>query len=245
MLMPIICLAGIITNSLVIATVYLKSNEKEMENNQYSYMGLAACCNLLILSFQSFSLINECGFKSKYQFEADYDSGYGLFCSSVRRAAFLQFYKIIFIEYLTHVINIMSNLSFICYSINRLSLVGQEHGKFVTKISELKIKSFFLITFIFCLALPVYKIFSFRPNYFKPDYNYPDYIDYSRISHTLVILYLSASILYNFITSIGFIVANLVVDINLLIAMKKVLAERAKKSIRAVQLNEVKEAKKK
>lgn len=240
MLMPFICIAGIITNSLVIGTVHLKSNKKDMEQNQYSYMSLNACCNILILSFQSISLINECGYKHKFSFESDFNSGYGLFCSTVRRAAFSQFYKIIFIEYLTHVLNMISNLSYICYSINRLSLVGQEHGKFVKKVSELKIISFFLITFMFCLALPVYKIFSFKPNYIQPEYNYPDYIEYSNISFVLVYLYLSASILYNLVSSVGFIVANLVVDLNIMLAMKKVLAERANKIKRAIQSNESK-----
>ena len=238
--MPFICILGIFTNSLVIGTVHLKSNKKEMEQNQYSYMSLNAFCNILILLFQSMSLINECGFKHKYSFKADFNSGYGLFCSSVRRAAFSQFYKIIFIEYLTHALNVMSNLSYICYSINRLSLVGQEHGKFVKNISELKVKTFFLITFLFCLALPVYKIFSFSPNYFQPLLNYPDYIEYSNISFAFVYLYLSASILYNLISSIGFIVANLVVDINIMLAMKKVIAERAKNTSRAIQSNELK-----
>lgn len=143
MLIPLICIFGIITNSLVIVTVHLKSNREEMEQNQYSYMSLNACCNLLILFFQLLSLINECGFKNKFAYESDYNFGFGLFCSRVRKAAFSQFYKIIFIEYLTHVVNIMSSLSYICYSINRLSLVGQEHGKFVKKISELKVRTFF------------------------------------------------------------------------------------------------------
>lgn len=240
MIMPIICLIGIITNSVVIATVHFKSNEKEMENNQYSYMSLNAFCNVLILSFQSISLINECGFKHKNLFEADYNSGYGLFCSTVRRAAFSQFYKIIFIEYLTNVFNFMSNLSFICYSINRLFLIGQEHGKFVKKISELKVKTFLLITFMFCLALPVPKIFTFKPNYLTPQYNYPDYIEFTNVSLALGLIYLSSNTLYNLISSFGFIISNLIVDINIMLAMKQVLAERAKNTSRAIQANELK-----
>ena len=163
---------------------------------------------------------------------------YRLFCSSARKSYFSQFYRIIFIEYLTHVISVMSNLSYICYSINRLSLIGQDHGKFVKKVSKMKLKKFFLITFLFCLALPIPKIFTFKPNYFRFDHNYPDFLDFSDINDALIFLYLSSSILYNLINLIGFIVANLVVDINLLFSMKKVIAERAKNTSRAVQTNE-------
>ena len=132
----------------------------------------------------------------------------------------------------------MSNLSNIFYSINRLSLIGQEHGEFVTKISKLKVKKFILITFFICLVLPISKSFTYKPNYFRPSHNYPDYIELSEVNEALRFIYLSASIFYNLISSIGFIVANLVVDINLLIALKEVISERDENTSRAVQSNE-------
>ena len=233
-LMPFVCLIGIFTNSLIIATVHFKANKKAMEENQYSYMSLNACCNIIILSFQAISLISQCDFKIRGNF-----NGINLFCSSVRKALFSQFYKIIFAEYLSHVVYIMSNISYICYSINRLSLVGLEHGEFVKKISKLKVKKCILITFLFCLVLPVSKIFNFKPNYFDPYKNYPDYIELASINNSLVLLYLTSSILYNLINSLGFIVANLVVDINLFRAMRSVFEDRAKNTSRVIQSNEL------
>ena len=229
-LMPIACLFGIVANLLVTITVTYKSNEKDLKENQYKYMGLNACSNILILSFQMISLTTEC----------QYNENFGIFCSRIRKFMFFQFYRILFIEYLTHVLNLISNLSYICYSINRLSLIGQEHGKFVTNVSKMKIKKFIKITFGFCLVLPVSKIFTFRPNYFKPEHNYPDFFEsnFSEKISALIIVYLAANIIYNLINSVGFMIANLVVDINLLMSMKKVLAEREKNKSRAVQANE-------
>ena len=154
-------------------------------------------------------------------------------------ALFIQFYRIIFLEYLTHVFYVMSNLSYICYSINRLSLVGQKHGKFVTKISKLKVKKFILITFMICLALPLSKIFTYKPNYFRPDHNYPDYLEFSEIRNSLMFFFLVSNILYGIISSFGFVVVNLVVDINILRAMKQVIVERAKKTSRAIKTIEI------
>ena len=189
-------------------------------------MSLNAFCNLFILSFQSIGLISECL------------DGYGLFCSSIRKAVFSQFYRIIFLEYFSHYFIVMSNLSYICYSINRLSLIGQEHHEFVKIISKLKVKKFLLVTFFFCLVLPISKVFTYKPNYFRPTHFFPDYIELSEINEALRFLYLSSSILYNLISSIGFIATNLVVDINILLAMKNVIAKREENTSRAIQLNE-------
>ena len=239
--MPLICLVGILTNLLVIITVHYKVNEKEMKENQYLYMSLNAFCNLIILFFQSISLISECDLINSDTFNTAhlYNNEYGIFCSIVRKNVFSQFYRIIFVEYLSHVFYVMSNLSYILYSINRLSLIGQEHGKLVTKLSNLKVKKFILITFMFCVALPVSKIFTYKPNYFRHDHNYPDYLEFSKISDTLIFLYLISYIFYNLISSLGFILVNLVVDINILRAVKQVIAERNKNTSKAVQSNEI------
>ena len=193
-------------------------------------MSLNAFCNLFILFFQSISLISECDTNTE---------DFGIFCSGVRKNAFSQFYRIIFVEYLTHVFYVMSNLSYISYSINRLSLIGQEHGKIVTKISKLKVKKFVLVTFMFCLLLPLPKVFNYKPNYFRIDHTYPDYIELSELSRVVMFIYLSSNILYGLISSVGFVSINLFVDINILRAMKKVIAERAKNTSRAIQPNEI------
>lgn len=228
-LTPIVCALGIVTNSLVITIVNHKLNKKELEENQYKFMSVNACCNCLILFFQSFNLITECQ-KVMLDYSETLD---GFFCSNVRRSLFSQFYRIIFLEYLTHVLNIMSNLSYISYSINRLSLIGQEHGNFVTKMSKITLKSFFLKTVFFCLALPVSKIFTFKPNFIWPEMDYPLLFEFriSELKNSLLFLYYISSIVYNLVNTFGFTIINLVVDINILFTMKKVIAERNKKSI--------------
>ena len=205
-----------------------------MKENQYSYMSLNAFCNLFILAFHSISLISECD-----SLNSNGTGYHGLFCSSVRKNVFSQFYRIIFIEYLSHVVYVMSNLSYICYSINRLSLIGKEHGKIVTKLSKLKVKKFVLITFLFCLILPLSRVFTFKPNFFRTDHNYPDFLNFSKLSKGLMLFYLISNILYSLVSSIGFVLANLFVDINILLAVKQVIAEREKNTSRAIQSNEI------
>lgn len=226
---PVICIIGLVTNSLVIIIVNHKLNKKELEENQYKFMSVNACCNALILFIQSFDLISECQ-KVMLDYSETLD---GFFCSNARRALFTQFYRIIFLEYLTHVLNIMSNLSYISYSINRLSLIGQEHGKFVTDMSKITLRNYFLKTIFFCLALPVSKIFTFKPNFMWPEMDYPLLFEYriSELKNSLLFLYYISSIIYNLINTFGFTIINLVVDINILFAMKKVIAERHKKKI--------------
>lgn len=217
MLMPIVCLLGIVTNSLVLITVKHKSNQKALKENQYSYMSLNACCNLFMLAFQAIRLTSECQVFN------------GVFCSSVRKSLFIQFYRIIFVEYLTHVLNVMANLSYIIYSISRLSLVGQDHGKFVTMMSKIRVRRFILMSFLFCLVLPASKIFTFRPNFSTPVYEYPDTFEAHLITtkYSIILLYYASNIAYFLTISFGFIVSNLVIDISLLVSLKKVIADRA------------------
>lgn len=187
-------------------------------------MSLNACCNLIIFFIQLFSIATTCQRLN------------GIFCSRLHKLIVFQFYRIIFVEYVSHVVHVMSNLSYICYSINRLSLIGQKHGKLVTYVSELKLKNFFCKTFLFCLFLPISKMFRFLPNFDNPLNSYPDTFDskFKVFSFPIILSYVILSIIYNLINSLGFIVINLVVDISILITMKNVMEKQEKDLITVV-----------
>ena len=82
-------------------------------------------------------------------------------------------------------------------------------------------------------------VFTYKPNYFRPEHNYPDYLELLQISKALMYVYIITNLIYGLISSFGFIVINLVVDINILRAIKQVIAEREKNTSRAIQSNEI------
>lgn len=216
-MMPIICLFGIITNILVVYVVGYKSSEKELTKKHYKYMRLNSIINILILVIEPFSLITECqGFIIGY------------FCSPARFLLFFQFFKIIFLEYISNVLRMLSNFSYFGFAINRLSLIGKDHGKFVKNMSELKVRNFLGIVIGPCLALTVIKIFHSWPNSYDPTYDYPftSVNFYVRLSDALIFVLLSFEFLFNLVNYFVFIVVNLVLDILLAVRMKRTLDEK-------------------
>lgn len=232
-LTPMICLFGIVTSSLVVFVVAHKSNLKELENNHYKFMKLNAIVNIVILVIEPIDFLTEC-------------QGYvmGLICSPLRFSLFVQFLKIILVEYLSNVLRILSNFVYVGFAINRLSLVGKEHGKFVTRVSELSVGQFLKRVILVCAVLPVVKIFHSFPNSYDPLYEYPftstDW--YPRVTDSLLFVYLSFELLFNLVNYFMFLLVNFVIDILLAVRMKRTLGEKAahRQSIYGILPNSVK-----
>lgn len=217
------CLLGIITNILVIYTITHKKTRKELKHNHYKYMVLNSVISCLIFLIHLFGLLNECqGINTIY-------------CSSVRKYSFFQFYKIIFEEYLSNSLRLLSNFVYVGFALNRLSLIGKDHGKLVNYVSKLTINQFLYRVIVPCLALPIPKIFRYSPNYYDPDENYPMpfFHTMTEISTALVFVYFAFNILFDVINYVAFLFVNLCVDINLIRTLRKVLDEKFQNQLKS------------
>ena len=216
--MPFVCLLGIVSNSLVIYTVSRKSNEKQFKENQYKYMRLNAIFNILILVIEPFTLISEC---------RDYNS---LFCSPIRYWQFSQYFKIIFGEYFSNVFRLAANFTYVQFALNRLSLIGKDHGKLVTNAAKLKMRQYIWRIIIPCLILPVIKIFRYFPNSYRISADYPIPIGYyfKYFSKALMFVYMSFNITFDILNSFVFLLVNFIIDVSLAIRMKQTIEEKKK-----------------
>lgn len=190
-------------------------------------MGLNAITNLLILMIQMLDLTTECqGFG-------------GIFCSSIRHIPFIQYFKIIVGEYVCNVLRLMSNFTYVAFSLNRLSLVGKSHGKLVVYVSSLTVRKYLTRVMLLCLILSVVKIFRYHPNFYSPDETYPTQIIFliNRVSFSLMFVYLSFNLLFDFINYIAFLIFNLVVDVLLVVALHKTMTEKLVNQINNRLLN--------
>jgi hypothetical protein len=217
-ILPIVCLLGIVSNSLVIYTVSHKSNQKELKENQYKYMRLNAILNILILVIEPFTLISEC---------REYNS---LFCSRIRFWQFSQYFKIVFGEYFSNVFRLAANFTYVQFSLNRLSLIGKDHGKLVTNASKLEVRQYMGRIVIPCLVLPIIKIFRYLPNSYRIDADYPIPIGYyfKYLNRSLMFVYMSFNITFDILNYVVFLFVNLIIDVNLAIKMKQVIEEKTK-----------------
>ena len=183
-------------------------------------MSLNALSNSLILLIQAISLMSEC-----QRFN-------GIYCSQLTKYPVVQYFKIIFQEYISSFLFLFSNLTYMAFSISRLSLIGKNHSKLTVYVSNLKIGQFLIYVFLPCLALPVVKIFKYIPNFDQPEDEYPHPFVYffNKFSKGKSFTFLSFNIFFDLINSFGFLVANLIVDILLAIRFKKIIEEKAKKT---------------
>ena len=181
-------------------------------------MRINAIFNILILIIEPLTLISEC---------RDYNS---LFCSSIRFWQFSQFFKIIFVEYFSNVFRLAANFIYFQFALNRLSLIGKDHGNLVTNASKLKIRQYIGRIVVPCLVLPAIKIFRYLPNSYLIEAEYPIPIGYyfKYLNSSLLIVYMSFNILFDILNYVFFLLVNFIIDVNLAIRIKQAIDEKMK-----------------
>ena len=183
-------------------------------------MRLNAIFNILILFIEPFTLMSEC---------RDYSS---FFCSKIRFSQFSQFYKIIFGEYFSNVFRLAANFTYVQFALNRLSLIGKNHGKIVTDASQLNTSRFLRRIAAPCLILAAIKIFRYLPNSYRISADYPIPIGYyfKYIDSSLMIAYMSLNITFDFLNYIVFLLVNFIIDVKLAFRIKQTLDEKKAKA---------------
>lgn len=214
---------GIVTNMLVILTLINKKNEKELKEKQYTYMAITSGINIVILFIQILSLMNEC------------DYPFGIFCSSIRSSIVVQYYKIVFAETISAFLRLLSNFSYIAFSINRISLIGANHGKFVKFVSDLSPKSYLTFSIILSALFSIIKGFRFKINYILPNETYPvlfhhDHRLYSQSrSLTYVSLIYAFNSVYDVVNYLLFTIVHICFDLFLFNKVRITLNEKETK----------------
>ena len=181
-------------------------------------MRLNALFNALILTIEPILLISEC---KEYK---------AMFCSTVRFSQFSQYFKIIFGEYFSNLLRLASNLIYVQFALNRLSLIGKKNDKQVVNKSHLTVKQFLGLIIIPCSLLTVVKVFRFLPNTAIVDADYPNSIGYffKFFDPSIVYVYLSFNALFDMINYVVFLVVNFIIDVKLAIKLKRTIDEKQK-----------------
>jgi hypothetical protein len=145
----------------VIITVSKHKKSEEMKDKRhYDFMRLnsgSICCIYVI---ELIGLMNECN--------------YEFWCSEISFLEGVQYYKIIFSELIGTFFRFFTNLTYVCYSLSRLSLIGQEHSVFVMKVSkETEMKKIIAILIVISVPLSVVKYFVYMIN--NINYKFEDF----------------------------------------------------------------------
>ena len=212
---------GLITNIIVIFVIIKKENtDLFKEFKQYSYLYLNSIFCIIIMVIELLSWITECF----YPFE--------VFCPEIRKLVPIQFFKIIFKECLITLLRFMCSFTYIAFALNRISLIGKDHGKLVTFFSKLAIKIFIGVALLISCSLSWIKGFKYQVNYFFPYLNYPmsTEMDISLVdSNTFNDAYFIINFISDLFNYVLFVVTCVIIDICMVVQLRRVLGEKTKK----------------
>ena len=216
-----VSLLGLITNFIVVLVILKKdNNDLFKECKQYNYLYINSIFCIMISVIELLSWMTECF----YPFE--------VFCPEIRKLVAIQFFKIIFKECFVTVFRFMCNFTYIAFSLNRISLLGKDHGKIVTFISEVGIKRYIIVTVLISLLLSWMKFFQYEVNYYYPHLSFPMFNQVSITANSNA--FKDVFFIFNVISDLSnyfvFVVISIIIDICMVVQLRRILEEKLKKS---------------
>ena len=213
---------GLITNIIVVVVILKKENTDLFKQfKQYSYLYLNSIFCIIIMVIELLSWMTECF----YPFE--------VFCLEIRKLVPIQFFKIIFKECFITMLRFMCSFTYIAFALNRIGLIGKDHGKLVTFFSEIGIKVFIGVSLFISCSLSWIKGFKYEVNYFFPFLNYPmstekdiSIIDANRFNDAYFIINFICD-LFNYVV---FVIICVIIDICMVVQLRRTLEDKIKKS---------------
>lgn len=216
----ILSVFGIYTNWKVIFVIRNKKNKEIFkEFKQYTYLCINSFLNLVILIIQILSWFVEC---SDLTF---------IFCPVTHFFIAFQFIKIIFKECLITALRFMCNFTYVAFSLNRISLIGKDHGKIVQFMSKCSIKYYTGFTGFLSIGFSIVKGFKYKVNYSHELFSYPikTELDGWENHGWQKEAYLITNMIIDFLNYFVFVFLNLAIDIYMVVKLKKTIQERESK----------------
>ena len=129
----------------------------------------------------------------------------------------------------------MCSFTYVAFALNRISLIGREHGKFVAYISEIAVKKYIGVSLFISASLSWIKYFKYRVNYFYPYWNYPmsnemDIMLLSMDSTRFEDFYFTYNTISDLVNYLVFVVICIIIDICMVVQLRRTLSEKAMKS---------------
>lgn len=110
---------------------------------------------------------------------------------------------------------------YVAFSLNRIALIGKDHGAIVNFMSKLKIKKYVLVTGFVSIAMPIVKGFKFKINYGNELLSFPIHmeLDVWNESGWQRDAYFIANMINDILNYVGFLFVNLGLDVYTLIIL--------------------------
>lgn len=122
-------------------------------------------------------------------------------------------------------------LCYVAFALNRISLIGKEHGNLVKLFSKMRLKKFILVSFIVCLMFSTVKFFKYAINRDQPEANYPMSTewDISAVSvhkSGLKDAYFIVNTINDLICNVVFVLVCSIIDFYMVVFFRRTLQEK-------------------
>jgi hypothetical protein len=229
-IVPFSCILGLLLNVRVGWTI-VKNGKKDLDESFYKYMCLNSIFNCLFCLAYVFYPINFC---------EQYETGF--FCSSIYNTVTAQVIKIVFQGFCGEVFKMCSNISYVFISINRYMLIGKDQNEILKKVSKLDFKNVIIFTVVFSMLMNIGHCFQYRINYgwgkllnsFAPQNIAYDLYPSIVVHSSAFTLYTICYFVINFAV---FFLINTLVEVNLVLEMRKTIAEKKLKAEQEIELS--------
>jgi hypothetical protein len=141
----------------------------------------------------------------------------------------------------------MCNFGYLAFSLNRLSLIGKDHGKVVKFMSEVGFKTYIGVTFLISSIFSVIKYFRYHVNEDQPTSNYPisnefdlfvtDYKTNENINLTHA--YFIINSISDIINYVIFVIVCAILDVYMVIRLKRTIDEKMNSAKSTSQTSQV------
>ena len=218
----VVSLLGMVTNLIVIITILAKKNAESFKDiKHYRYLWINSLFSVLMLFIQVVSWMSECFYP------------YEVFCPEIRKLVVIQVFKMVFKECFVVAFRFMCNFTYIAFAFNRISLLDNNSSKLVKFMSDVGLKKYLAVTLFISCGLSSVKFFKYDINHDHPESNYPisneldlTAISWTKISNDAFIIINSIVDLLNYVV---FEIVNIIVDIYLVLTLRRTLNEKANK----------------
>ena len=159
---------------------------------------------------------------------------YGIYCSPIRMNPAVQYFRIVFGEYINSFCRLVSNFSYVGFSLCRMFQIGKDQGKFLIFMDKLSIKTFFLFSAFISAGLSVCKALRFDINLDQPRLAAPlpfvqNYVQYGWQFNPKYVAITVFNTIYDTFNYFVFVLIHFVIDFVLFRKLKRTIDEKESK----------------
>ena len=238
---PFLASIGIINNFLIIVAIRNKNKKKEFKEPMYRHILIHSSFNVCYCIILLLKLVNTCLF-----FESH------VFCSSLYQLDSSQRFKIIIIFYLGNIAKICLNISYLCFSFSRFTLVSMnKENKFYIKFKNMNLKLYCFFLIFLSSFVSIFILFQYKLNLENdPSKEFPyekrneKFCSY-QINRLACFFFNAFKIFNSALTSLAVVILNSVIDLSLIRDYSIDINKKLKMASSKNKIEELKKKKKK